>query len=106
MAAQVLNVPASSMQDACDYMKIICCGTVFVFGYNAVCSIMKGRRFEKARFYFIAVATVVNILLDIILVGHFRHRTKGAAYATIFSPGHFRLLSLIHLKGKTYSNSG
>ena len=39
---QALNVPANAYQDACGYMKIICCGTVFVFGYNAVCSILKG----------------------------------------------------------------
>ena len=30
---QALNVPANAYQDACGYMKIICCGTVFVFGY-------------------------------------------------------------------------
>ena len=39
---QALNVPADAYQDACDYMKTICCGTVFVFGYNAVCSVLKG----------------------------------------------------------------
>ena len=39
---KMLNVPADAYQDACDYMKIICCGTVFVFGYNAVCSVLKG----------------------------------------------------------------
>ena len=36
---RILNVPADAYQDACGYMKIICCGTVFVFGYNAVCSV-------------------------------------------------------------------
>ena len=99
---QVLNVPAGSMQDACDYMKIICCGTVFVFGYNAVCSIMKGLGDSKSSLYFIAVATVVNILLDIILVGPFGMGTKGAAYATIFSQGISLTISLIHLKGKDF----
>ena len=39
---RILNVPADAYQDACGYMKIICCGTVFVFGYNAVCSVLKG----------------------------------------------------------------
>ena len=29
---RVLNVPADAYQDACDYMKIICWGTIFVFG--------------------------------------------------------------------------
>ena len=84
---QVLNVPLASMQDACEYMKIICYGTVFVFGYNAVCSIMKGFGDSKSPLYFIAIATIGNILLDLILVGPFDMGTAGAAYATIFSQG-------------------
>ena len=39
---RALNVPADAFQDACNYMKIICYGTVFVFGYNTVCSVLKG----------------------------------------------------------------
>lgn len=97
---RLLNVPAVSMQDACEYMKIICYGTVFVFGYNAVCSIMKGFGDSKSPLYFIAIATVVNIVLDVILVGSLDMGTKGAAYATIFSQGTSLLISIIHLKKK------
>lgn len=99
---QLLHVPAVSMQDACGYMKIICYGTVFVFGYNAVCSIMKGFGDSKNPLYFIAVAAAVNIVLDIILVGPFGMGTKGAAYATIFSQGISLLISIIHLKRKNF----
>lgn len=61
---QVLNVPAASMQDACEYMKIVCCGTVFVFGYNAVCSVMKGLGDSKSPLYFVATAAVFNFELN------------------------------------------
>lgn len=97
---QIMNVPAASMQDACEYMKIICCGTVFVFGYNAVCSIMKGFGDSKSPLYFVAIATVVNVILDLILVGPFDMGTAGAAYATIFSQGVSLFVSVIHLKRK------
>lgn len=99
---RLLNVPAVSMQDACEYMKIICYGTVFVFGYNAVCSIMKGFGDSKSPLYFIAIATVVNIVLDITLVGVLGMGTKGAAYATIFSQGASLLISIIHLKRNNF----
>lgn len=99
---QILNVPAASMKDACDYMKIICYGTVFVFGYNAVCSIMKGFGDSKSPLYFIAIATVVNIILDLVFVGPFNMGTAGAAYATIFSQGVSLLISIIHLKRKNF----
>ena len=54
---KMLNVPADAYQDACDYMKIICCGTVFVFGYNAVCSVLKGLGDSKSPLYFVGIAT-------------------------------------------------
>lgn len=81
----MLHVPAPAMEDACGYMKIICYGTVFVFGYNAVCSILKGLGDSKSPLYFVAVATVINIVLDLLLVGPFGMGTEGAACATIFS---------------------
>ncbi len=99
---QMLHVPEDAMQDACDYMEIICCGTVFVFGYNAVCSIMKGYGDSKSPLYFIAAATVVNIILDMILVGPLGMGTKGAAYATIFSQGISLFISIVHLKRKNF----
>lgn len=97
------NVPAVAMKDACEYMQIICYGTVFVFGYNAVCSIMKGFGDSKSPIYFIAIATLVNIVLDVILVGSLGMGTKGAAYATIFSQGASLLISIIHLKRNNLS---
>lgn len=99
---RLLNVPTVSMQDACEYMKIICYGTVFVFGYNAVCSIMKGFGDSKSPLYFIAISTLINIVLDNILVGPFGMGTKGAAYATIFAQGASLLISIIHLKRKHF----
>lgn len=99
---RVLKVPVSSMQDACEYTKIICCGTVFVFGYNAVCSMMKGFGDSKSPLYFIAVATFVNIILDVILVGPLHMGTAGAAYATVFSQGVSFLVSIVHLKRKKF----
>ena len=90
------------MQDACDYMRIICCGTVFVFGYNAVCSVMKGLGDSKSSLYFIVAAAVVNILLDLLLVGPFGMGTAGAAYATVFSQGISLAISICCLRRKTF----
>lgn len=93
-----LHVPAQVMRDACGYMRIICIGTIFVFGYNAVCSLMKGFGDSKSPLFFVAVATFVNIILDLILVGPMGMGTKGAAYATIFSQGVSLIISVMYLK--------
>lgn len=98
----ILNVPDDAIQDACDYMNIICYGTVFVFGYNSICSIMKGFGDSKSPLYFVGIATITNIILDLLLVGPFKMGTKGAAYATIFSQGISLIISIIHLKHKNF----
>lgn len=95
---KMLHVPADAYQDACDYMKIICCGTVFVFGYNAVCSVLKGLGDSQSPLYFVGIAAVINIVLDIILVGSFGIGTAGAAYATITAQGISFVISLFYLK--------
>ncbi len=102
---KMLNVPADAYQDACDYMKIICCGTVFVFGYNAICSVLKGLGDSKSSLYFVGIATIVNVVLDIILVGPFGMGTVGTAYATITAQGISFVMSLFYLKRhKTFSS--
>ena len=95
---KMLNVPADTYQDACGYMKIICCGTVFAFGYNAVCSVLKGLGDSKSPLYFVGIATIINVVLDIILVGPFGMGTAGAACATITAQGISFVISLFYLK--------
>lgn len=95
---RILNVPADAYQDACGYMKIICCGTVFVFGYNAVCSVLKGLGDSKSSLCFVGIAAIINIVLDIILVGPFGMGTAGTAYATITAQGLSFAISLFYLK--------
>src|SRR5690625_1006701 len=98
----LLNVPQEAMRDAIEYMQIICLGTVFVFGYNAVSSIMKGLGDSKSPLYFVGIATIINIILDVILVGPVGMGTKGAAYATIFSQGISFIISINYMKRKKF----
>lgn len=82
---ELLNCPTEAIGQATAYMIITAFGTPFVFGYNAVCGILRGMGESKRPLYFILVAAVVNIVLDIILVAIFRLDAAGTAIATIFS---------------------
>lgn len=95
---RALDVPAEAYPDACGYMKIICWGTVFVFGYNTVCSILKGLGDSKTPLFFVGAATILNVLLDILLVGPCSMGTAGAAWATITAQGVSFVGSLAYLK--------
>ena len=63
---------------------------------------MKGLGDSKSPLFFVAAAALVNIILDLLLVGPLGMGTKGAAYATIFSQGVSLIISVVHLKRKRF----
>lgn len=78
-----LNVPPEAYKQAYDYTMVCYSGTVFIFGYNIVSSILRGMGDSKTPFVFIAVATVINIILDLVFIGLLRMEATGAALATV-----------------------
>lgn len=82
---RLLNCPAEAMGQARDYMILTAIGIPFIFGYNAVCGVLRGMGESKRPMLFIIIAAVVNIVLDIILVVPFHMEAAGTAIATTVS---------------------
>ncbi len=82
---QLLNCPADAMGQASSYMIITALGYPFIFGYNAVCGILRGMGESKRPLMFILVAAAVNIVLDLLLVIGFDMQAAGTAIATAAS---------------------
>ncbi len=82
---ELLNCPPEAMGQAANYMMITALGYPFIFGYNAVCGILRGMGESKRPLYFILVAATVNIVLDILLVVVFHLEAAGTAIATTAS---------------------
>ena len=83
----LMNTPAASWQEALNYSTVCIAGLVFIYGYNMVSAVLRGMGDSKHPFIFIAMAAVINIVLDIVLVWGFRMGALGAAVATVFSQG-------------------
>ena len=66
-------------------MIITALGYPFIFGYNALCGILRGMGESKRPLLFIIVAAIVNIFFDILLVAVFKLEAAGTAIATVFS---------------------
>ena len=64
----IMNTPDAVWADARSYTIICCCGMVFIYGYNAVCAILRGMGESKLPMIFIAIASVVNLVLDLLFV--------------------------------------
>ena len=80
-----LNCPGEALSQARAYMIITALGYPFVFGYNAVCGILRGMGESKRPLYFISVAAVINIGLDIFFVAVLGMQADGTAIATTLS---------------------
>lgn len=82
---KILNCPDEALGQATYYMIITTLGMPFIFGYNAVCGILRGMGESKRPLIFICVAASVNIIADILLVAVFRLEAAGTAIATVLS---------------------
>lgn len=80
---EILNCPPEALKQAANYMVICSFGMPFVFGYNAVCAMLRGIGESKRPMIFIAISAAVNILLDILLVAVIPLQAAGTAIATV-----------------------
>lgn len=92
-----LNTPVESYKYTMDYTVTCIIGLVFIYGYNIVSAILRGMGDSKRPFVFIAVAAVLNIVLDIIFVAYMDMEVFGAALATVIGQGVSFIASLIYL---------
>ena len=81
----LLDTPKVQLQDAVDYMQIVCAGTIAVAAYNYVAQIMRALGDAKTPLVFLLIATGLNIVLDILFVVYMGMGVKGAGYATIIA---------------------
>ena len=78
-----LNTPDTIWEYTRQYIITCIYGTVFIYGYNLVSAILRGMGDSKHPFLFIAIASILNLILDLLFVGPMGMGTRGAALATV-----------------------
>ena len=94
----LLKVPAEAVPEAASYMRICFAGVLFITAYNVVSAVFRGLGDTRRPMYYVAVAGIINVGLDWLLVGPLGMGAAGAAAATVASQGISVLLGLIALK--------
>lgn len=95
-----MNTPAEAYEEALSYSIVIMCGLVFVCGYNAVSSILRGLGDSSHPFIFVVISTIINIVLDLLLIVAWHMGAMGAALATIISQAVSFFCALVFLVKK------
>lgn len=78
----VMSTPIEAVNETISYLTICFIGIPFITAYNIISSIFRGLGDSKSPMYFIAVACVMNILLDYVFIGVFHLGAAGAALGT------------------------
>ena len=95
---KLLKTPLEAFNDTRDYIFICAIGLIFIFGYNAISAILRGLGNSIAPMYFVAISCIVNIVLDLLLVGKYNLGAQGAAIATVVSQAVSVIIGYIYLK--------
>ncbi len=94
----LIETPAEAVGGTTAYLTICFTGIPFIVAYNIIASIFRGLGDSKSPMYFIAIACVSNIFLDILFIGIMDMAAAGAALGTVISQTLSVVVSLIMVR--------
>lgn len=97
-----LNTPNEAFSDTLSYFRICMSGSVFIFGYNAISSALRGVGNSKTPMYFGFASCLINVALDLLFVGALKTGVSGAAAATVISQAISLVSCAVYLKKQKF----
>ena len=94
----LIETPAEAVEGTENYLYICFIGIPFIVAYNIIASIFRGLGDTKSPMYFIAIACVANIVLDILFIGVLHYDAAGAALATTLAQTLSVIISLVMIR--------
>ena len=94
----LMQAPEEAVSLTSDYVRICGGGIFFIVAYNVLSAIFRGLGDSKSPLIFVAVACVVNIVGDLLLVAVFHMDAAGAAWATVAAQAVSVVFALWRLK--------
>lgn len=88
---QALNTPAARLNEANSYISVILVFIIVPMLYNLEAVILRSLGDSKTPLYFLIFSSVLNIILDYVLIKFTQMGVKGAAVATVLA----QLLSVV-----------
>lgn len=101
-AISIMQTPTEAIKFTKDYLFVCSIGLPFIIGYNATSGIFRGLGDSKTPLIFVAIACVLNIVLDLLFVAVFNMGPMGAAIATVCSQGIAFIASVFYMKIKGF----
>lgn len=105
---RLLRTPDNIMTDAVSYLQIYFVGLPFMFMYNILSADFNALGRSKIPLYLLIFSSILNIILDLWMVGGLKMGVAGAAVATVIAQGIAAVISFVILIRllSTYSVEG
>lgn len=95
-----MNTPSNIIDDAYNYIIVIYAGITFQLFYNYISCVIRALGDSKTPLYFLLIASVLNIILDLVFIIIFHMGVAGAGFATIIAQALSGLLCLFYVAKK------
>lgn len=99
--AHLLKAPAESFIQTKHYIMICGGGAIMIVAYNVLGAIFRGIGDSTTPLITVAIAALINVFGDLLLVDYFHMGAAGAAIATVSSQTISVIISLVMIKGRT-----
>ncbi len=96
--ARIMQTPAEAFDATIQYLCICSAGSVFIVAYNVLSSVFRGMGDSKMPLITVAIACVVNIVGDLLLVAVIPMAAAGAAIATVAAQAISVVISLLIIR--------
>lgn len=97
---ELMQTPEDIMEHAYTYISIIFAGIVVTLCFNLLSAILRALGDSKTPLLFLVIASLINVVLDLVFIINFKMGVAGAAYATVISQGISCILCFLHMKKK------
>ena len=94
----LMQTPADIIDDAYSYLFITFAGITVTILYNILSCVLRALGDSRSPLIFLAIASLLNIVLDIVFIRSFGMGVGGAALATIISQAVSGVLCIIYIK--------
>ena len=98
---QMLNTPVSILDDCTGYLTILMYGVSGLAFYNILSGILRGMGDSVSALFYLLVATILNIVLDLLFVVKFDMGVAGVSLATAIAQGISAIMclwKLVHMR--------
>ena len=94
---EIMQTPVEIIDGAYDYLMVIFAGIFSSMAFNLLSNIFRSIGDAKTPLYFLVIACIMNIILDVVFIAGFGMGVEGAGYATVLSQIFSALACIIYI---------